>query len=129
MDYPNAWHNLSNLGAPDTEQYFSNENAGSPLGLTNEGIFLSLSVRGTPCWPAPTYYRIDGEAVLTVAGQPVVRTYGYLAPSGSESAWTIRAEIAQGSNCYAFDYITVTQSARDKNLSTTDQMITSFQVT
>ncbi len=129
VDYPASWYDLPNFGAPDTEKYFSNENAGSPLQLTNEGIFLSISVRSAPCWPVPVYYRIDGEAVLTVAGQTVTRTYGYLAPSGAENAWTIHAAIAHGSNCYAFDYITVTQSARDKNLSTADQMITTFQVT
>jgi hypothetical protein len=117
------------MGAPDTEQYFSNENAGSPLSLSSAGVFLSLSVGVAPCRPLLSSFRVDGQATLTVGGQKVARTIGYIAPLNSESGWGIAASLAHGGDCYAFNFITTTQTARDANLNIADQMITSFQVT
>ena len=125
--YPAAWYDLSTLGAPDTEQYFSNEKVGAPLSLTGAGIFLGLSAVPGECPTPGAYYRVDGQAALDVDGQAVSRTYGYLAPPQSETAWMIYAAIPHGATCYTFRFITLAQAARDHNVAIADKMIASFR--
>ena len=128
LDYPASWYDLPNLGAPHTDKYFSNEDVGGPLYLTAAGIFLVVSITHGDC-PAAWMknYRIDGESTLIVAGTPVRRTYGFLAPPQSESGWIIHAAVARSSNCYTIEFITLSRSARDSNLATADRIITSFR--
>jgi photosystem II stability/assembly factor-like uncharacterized protein len=129
MDYLANWCNLPNFGAPDTEKYFSNENAGSPLEMTSLGIYVRLSVAAGACPAAATrgFKEIYEQKVLKVAGQDVTRTYGFF--SAGEAMVMVHAAAARGENCYTFNLITQTRRVGDKNLVIADRMISSLKFT
>jgi photosystem II stability/assembly factor-like uncharacterized protein len=128
VNYPADWCNLPNFGVTDeSNKYFSNENAGSPLELTSFGMFAVVGVAPGACPTMDAFKEVYERATLKVAGQDVTRTYGFYAPGQSESAVMIHAAIARGGNCYKFDFITHTRATGDKYLTTADKMIASLK--
>jgi hypothetical protein len=126
IDYPASWYDLSNLGGPDTDEYFANEKgAASPIGMDTEGIFFVLSRVSGPCRAAPPG-TVDSTAQLTSDGQTVVRVSGFLGPPQSEVYWSAYASIAKGTSCFGFAFIFGSKAVRDANLSVTDQVVSSF---
>jgi len=126
FDYPASWYDLSNLGAPDTEKYFANEkDIGSPIGMDSAGAFLALGTVAGSCRPAPPG-NVDNTAQLTANGQTVTRVSGFLGPPQSEIFWSAYASVPNGSNCFGFAFIFGSKSARDSNLRTSDEIISSF---
>jgi photosystem II stability/assembly factor-like uncharacterized protein len=127
VDYPAGWCDLGSAGAPDSEQYFSNEKWNVPMfDLSSSGIGLILSVVSGACPAAPPAERVDGQSVLKVNGQDVTRTYGFGSNSHG-SYWVIRAAVTNGKNCLRFQFLTRTQSARDSNLTIADRIIASVR--
>jgi photosystem II stability/assembly factor-like uncharacterized protein len=126
VEYPANWCKVTDPGA-DGYVYFSNENAGSLIGMSPAGILVGLSVGPGACSASRGFKEIYEQVTLKAAGQEVTRTYGFFAPPQSEFAVMIQAAITHGSNCYAFNFITQTRSTGDKYLATADSMITSFR--
>jgi photosystem II stability/assembly factor-like uncharacterized protein len=127
IDYPAGWCDLGRAGAPDSEQYFSNEKWNVPrFDLTSSGIGLILSVVSGACPAASPAERVDEQTVLKVNGQDVTRTYGFGSNSHG-SYWFILAAVTNGENCLKVQFLTTTQSARDSNLTIADRMITSIR--
>jgi hypothetical protein len=126
LDYPARWYDLSNLGAPDTEKYFANQkDIGSPIGMDSAGAFFALSTGAGSCRAAPPG-NVDSTVQLTVNGQSVTRVSGFLGPPQSEVFWSSYASVPSGSNCFGFAFIFGSKSARDSNLRTSDEIISSF---
>lgn len=126
LDYPASWYNLSNLGAPDTEKDFANEeDLGSPIGMHSAGAFFALSTVAGSCRPAPPG-NVDNTAQLTVNGQTVTRVSGFLGQPQSDVFWSSYASVPSGSNCFGFAFIFGSKSARYSNLRTSDEIISSF---
>ena len=127
LDYPSNWCKLGNFGAPEIEQYFSNEQVSNPKEMSMAtGIWLTVNVVSGACPAPPPGERIDGRDVVKVEGQDVTRTYGFSQGYTEPSYWFIRAAIAHGPNCYSFLFITRTKEPRDGNLPIADKMISSF---
>ena len=126
IDYPAGWYEVPNSGAPDTEKYFANEkNIGSPIGMDSQGVFFALSRLSGSCRAAPPG-RADDTAQLTVNGQTVTRTSGFLGARQSEVAWGSYATVPKGTSCFGFAFVFGSKEARDANLRVTDQIISSF---
>lgn len=58
LEYPATWYDLPVFQGPDLEtmKSFSNENTGSPEGMDDNGVFLTITVDSTaskPCAPGP----------------------------------------------------------------------------
>jgi hypothetical protein len=126
LRYPDAWFDLDNFGVPDSQKYFSNERVGAPLQLDQNGIWLTIGVLDGNCPTSPSSGR--GERQLAVGSETVTRTTGRLESPGGEGGWTIGADVPGASQCFSFRYIASTQQARDANLDTADEMISSFRV-
>ena len=126
IDYPASWFDLGNLGAPDTEKYFANrKDIGSPMGMGADGVLFSLSRLTGQCRAAPPG-NVDGAAQLTVDGQAVTRITGLLGPPQQERFWSAYTAIPKGADCFALWFNFGSKGARDANLRTVDQVITSF---
>jgi hypothetical protein len=126
IDYPAAWYDLGNLGAPDTERYFANDKTiGSPIGMDSQGVMLALSTETGSC-RVPPPGTVDDTAQLTVDSQTVTRISGFLGPPQSEVYWGSYASVPKGTNCFGFAFIFGSKSARDANLRITDLIISSF---
>jgi hypothetical protein len=126
VDYPASWYDLSNLGAPDTEEYFANEQSiGSPVGMDSQGVFFALNIETGSCRAAPPG-NVDATTQLTVDGQTVTRISGFLGPPQSEVYWSSFASIPKTTSCFGFAFIFGSKAARDADLQITDQIISSF---
>jgi hypothetical protein len=127
VDYPPDWCNLPDYGPPDIHKYFATESVGSPLEMSNSGIWLTLQVASGTCQATRGFKEIYDQSMLKVSGQNVTRTYGYYDPGATETAFMVHAAIASGSNCYTLAFVTQARLVADKNLATLDRIITSFR--
>ena len=127
LAHPRAMAVYTDITDEELSGLLADFDLGAPLSLTGAGIFLGLSAVPGECPTPGAYYRVDGQAALDVDGQAVSRTYGYLAPPQSETAWMIYAAIPHGATCYTFRFITLAQAARDHNVAIADKMIASFR--
>jgi hypothetical protein len=93
--------------------------------MDSAGAFFALSTVAGSCRAAPPG-NVDSTAQLTVDGRTVTRVSGFLGASQSEVFWSSYASIPSGPNCFGFAFIFGSKSARDSNLRTSDNMISSF---
>jgi hypothetical protein len=130
VDYPGDWHDLGNAGAPDTEQYFSSETAGAPLGMTAQGVFETIEVQSISTRPCPPPYVSQGvirRSPISVDGVETTLYVINMTPTGAEPAYIAGVWVTHGGACYSVQFLSLTPETRDANTSVAAQAIASFK--
>jgi hypothetical protein len=112
LKYPQTWIELSNYGAPDTEKYFSNQIAPSPMSLDDAGIYLAISVNdrsGDDCLLRSARLTPERQGSLKVDG--VSATLNVFTPRGGFALLILNLQ--RYGYCYWFAYIVRTVQVRD----------------
>jgi hypothetical protein len=130
VDYPGDWYDLANSGAPDTQKYFSNENVGAPLQMTQRGVWETIEVQTNSTGSCPPSYvsrSVIRQSPTTVDGVATTRYVFNMTPSGGEAAYIIGVWVMHGGSCYSIQFQSSTASTRDASGGVTDHTIASFQ--
>jgi hypothetical protein len=128
LRYPANWFELGTLGAPDTEEYLSNERVGSPMFLSPTGVFVAISIRnssttsdcssrGLPSSPAA----IDRMESASISGV----TTNLYAIGGGEPYFQLNA--FKANYCYMFSFVFRSASVRDSTEPVVRALIGSFR--
>ncbi len=122
IKYPDTWLDVTATGIPDTEKYFSNENAGSPQQLDSSGIYFAIDVNsqtGDACL-------LRGLRNATVGTQSSLNVDGVTAPFyavKSEGYGELILNIERSGYCYWFAYIFPSTQVRDETEPTARVML------
>jgi hypothetical protein len=130
IDYPGDWYDLGNAGAPDTEQYFSNETAGAPLGMTAQGVFETIEVQSISTRPCPPPYVsqwVIRRSAISVDGVETTLYVINMTPTGAEPAYMAGVWVTHGGACYSIQFLSLNPETRDTNTSVLAQAIASFK--
>jgi hypothetical protein len=129
--YPGDWYDLANFGAPDTQKYFSNENVGTPLQMTQRGVWETIEVQPNPTGSCPPSYvsrSVIGQSPTRVGGVATTRYVINMTPSGgAEAAYINGVWVTHSGGCYAIQFVSLTPTTRDASTGVADQAIASFQ--
>jgi hypothetical protein len=122
IKYPESWLDIPNYGAPDTEKYFSNENAGSPSALDAAGIYFAISVNGSTgdnCLQRGLRnVAVGTQTSLTVDG--VTSTLNSLVQQGYGE---LIVNVQRSNYCYWFAYVFQSTQVRDATEPTVRAML------
>jgi len=130
IDYPGDWYDLANSGAPDTQKYFSNENVGAPLEMTQRGVWETIEVQPNSTGSCPPSYvsrSVIGQSPTRVDGAATTRYVINMTPSGAEAAYIIGVWVTHSGGCYSIQFLSSTPTTRDASTRVADQAIASFQ--
>jgi len=134
LQYPANWHEIPNPNVPnDYPSSFSNENAGywprtSPEVGTPANVFLTVerdSTVGTCANPPHVTSSSD-----TRLGGELAKRYVMAIPPGygsTDTTYRIMVGAVHRNHCWDAMFDSRTQTARDGNASTDDQIIASFK--
>lgn len=124
LRYPPTWFSFGNFGAPGTEAYFSNhQDAGSPMNLGTDGIFVDLSA-DCQYWLGPDT-KLVSKSYVTIGSTSVPRYVVFDAtPDGA--FYAADADVSANASCYRLTMIG-SLSAVQTNLSTYDLMLSSLR--
>jgi hypothetical protein len=114
VKYPAEWLSLDNFGAPNSDKYFSNENVGAPIELSQAGIWLTISVSGASgpqClnrgfFSAP----VDQTTPINIGGVPTT-----LYSVTEEDYRALAANVERSPYCYSFTYLFRSPEVRTTN--------------
>lgn len=127
LRYPANWLNLGTLGAPDTEEYLSNENVGSPISLSPSGIFVAISIHNATnaadcaLHGVPTSTGINRTESVTVNG---IDSTLY-AIGGDEPYFELN--VMKDNYCYMLSFVFRTGQARDSTEPVVQALIGTFR--
>jgi hypothetical protein len=124
VKHPESWIELGSLGAPDTEEYFSDEQVGSPSGLSTNGIFVAISIHqlaGQICSrhgiaDSP----IDRRDQLVIGG--MAATLNVL----SSPQPFMQLNVEHAGYCYMFSFVFQSSQVRDSDETTAQLTLSSF---
>lgn len=109
-------------GAPDPDDYFSNENVGSPQSLDANGIFIDIVVNhdaGDVCLNhslnSASVERADSLVVDTVPANLRLLSW--------QGTYGMSLNLQRNSYCYEIVFVAGSKSARDSNVSTAQLML------
>jgi hypothetical protein len=140
LQYPPGWFALPNLGAPDTDTYFSNESVGAPMEMSMEGIWLTVR-KGQPSAFFTDIFAVSvGDTVqngttsakktgeLTIDNQHAVSYLYYGDPLySSENMYEPVYVVSNGETIYSFDFFVAGgQEAGEQYSSVFEKIVTSF---
>lgn len=121
VEYPAAWYQLPNSGAPDTDAYFSNETDLAPLMMDSNGVWLTIAIydAGALC---PARWVLNGADVtktpLSVDGE---------ATTMSASSNEVGVLVKHAGWCYSFFFITYSAQTLGQHRGEIDAMLKSFR--
>jgi len=126
--YPSQWYELGTLGAPDTEEYLSNEKVGSPISLSPTGVFVAISIHnstsssdcslhGVPTNPTA----IDRTESVSIDGNAT----SLYAIGGGEPYLQLNA--MRGNYCHMFSFVFRTVSVRDSTEPVVQALVATFR--
>lgn len=122
--YPEAWLDLPNFGAPDSEKYFSNENVGSVRELDSSGVFFAISVNAKIGEVCPYHERATTE----ISRQLDVTVDGNAAKLDVvDSQADFELYIVHDGYCYRFVYFFRSLMTRDATQDTAIRMLSGFR--
>lgn len=122
--YPDAWLDLPNFGAPDSEKYFSNENVGSVRELDSSGVFFAISVNAMIGQACPYHERPPTE----ISRQLDVTVDGNAAKLDVvDSQADFELYIVHAGYCYRFVYFFRSLTTRDATEDSAIRMFSGFR--
>lgn len=124
IQYPPAWFDLPNFGAPDTVKGFATEDVQSPLGLSEHGLWLNIETFAQSCEP-----RYKGEIVeetpITVGSSST--KYIVRGPD-SDAAFAGAVSVTATGRCYALGFLASNRETLDANAHLIREIIKTFRV-
>jgi len=126
--YPSPWYELGTLGAPDTEEYLSSEEVGSPISLSPTGVFVAISIhnstsssdcsrRGVPTNPTA----IDRMESVSIDGKAT----SLYAIGGGEPYLQLNA--MRGNYCHMLSFVFRAVSVRDSSEPVVQALVATFR--
>lgn len=118
--YPASWYNLPNLGAPDTDKYFSNEIVGAPLGMSSNGLWAMVRITSSTC-PGPTWAAMKPAGSYAVSmGDQHGTAYSVdpdlSIPGGRDLWYGVSMGVPRSGGCTFLVVETLNQATRDASI-------------
>lgn len=138
VEYLSNWYDA---GTIENDQYFSNEQVGSPLEMTNEGVWLTIR-KSNNLELYNTIIESDSKGSATL-GLSLIKNsqkidingreaYKYTtectANADTECGYTVDYSIKDGNDLYTLQFFTRTKATSDKNDELYDQVANTFTI-
>jgi hypothetical protein len=126
--YPSQWYELGNLGAPDTEEYLSNEKVASPTSLSPTGVFVAISIHSSSSSSDCTRHGVPTDPTVIDRTEPISidgAATNLYAIGGGEPYFELNA--MKGQYCHMLSFVFRTVSVRDSTEPIVQSLVATFR--